>query len=62
MLTKQETLLEEGTQVESSNVRESRRTARPHGSVLGFMLMGLVPGCLWPSFVLRVLPGGAHIC
>ena len=31
-LTKQETLLERGTQVESSRVRIPRRTALPHGS------------------------------
>ena len=35
MLTKQEILLGKGTQVESSRVREHRRTALPHGS-LGF--------------------------
>ena len=32
MLTKQETLLEKGTQAESSRVRESRRTVLPCGS------------------------------
>ena len=42
MLTKQEILLGNGTRVESSRVREPRRTAVPHG--LGFMVMGLVPG------------------
>ena len=42
MLTKQEILLGKGTQVESSRVREYRRTAPPHGS--GFMVMGLVSG------------------
>ena len=31
-LTKQEILLGRGAWVESSNVRESRRTALPHGS------------------------------
>ena len=31
MLTKQEILLGKGTQVESSRVREPRRTALPHG-------------------------------
>ena len=40
MLTKQEILLRKGTQVESSRVREPRRTDLPHGS--GFMVMGLV--------------------
>ena len=44
MLTKQEILLRKGTQVESSRVREPRRTALPHDSVLGFMVMGLVSG------------------
>ena len=32
MLTKQEILLGKGTQVESSRLREPRRTALPHGS------------------------------
>ena len=44
MLTKQEILFGKGTQVESSRVREPRRTALPHDSVLGFMVMGLVSG------------------
>ena len=45
VLTKQETLLGKGTQVESSRVREPRRIALPHGSaVSGFMVMGLVSG------------------
>ena len=44
MLTKQEILLGKGTRVESSRVREPRRTALPCGSVLGFMVMGLVSG------------------
>ena len=45
MLTKQEILLRKGTWVESSRVREPRRTALPRGSwlaVSGFMVMGLV--------------------
>ena len=42
VLTKQEILLGKGTWVESSRVREPRRTALPHGSV--FMVMGLVSG------------------
>ena len=33
VLTKQETLLGRGTQVESSREREFRRTALPHGSL-----------------------------
>jgi len=41
VLTKQEILLGKGTWVESSRVREPRRTALP---VLGFMVMGLVSG------------------
>ena len=40
MLIKQEILLGKDTQVESSRVREPRRTAVPHG--LGFIVMGLV--------------------
>ena len=44
MLTKQEILLGEGAQMESSRVREPRRTALPQSwlAVLGFMVMGLV--------------------
>ena len=42
--TKQEILLGRGALVESSRVRETRRTALPRGSVLGFMVMGLVSG------------------
>ena len=42
MLTKQETLLGKGTGVESSRVREPRRTALPWLAVSGFMVMGLV--------------------
>ena len=45
MLTKQEILLGKGTRMESSRVREPRRTALPHGSQSpGFMVMGLVSG------------------
>ena len=45
MLTKQEILLGKGTQVESSGVREPRRTALPRGlhSQI-FMVMALVSG------------------
>ena len=42
VLTKQDILLGKGTWVESSRVREPRRTALLHGSVSGFMVMGLV--------------------
>ena len=41
MLTQQEILLGNGTQVESRRVRESKRTAV---TVSGFMVMGLVSG------------------
>ena len=46
MLTKQEMLLGKGTWVESSRVREPRRTSLPCGShvVSGFMVMELVSG------------------
>ena len=44
VLTKQEILLGQGTRVESSRVREPRRTAVLCGSVSGFMVMGLVSG------------------
>ena len=43
MLTKQEILLGKGIRVESSRVREPRRTAG-WLAVLGFMVMGLVSG------------------
>ena len=42
LLTKQEILLGKGTWVESSRVREPRRTAL--AAVSGFMVMGLVSG------------------
>ena len=47
VLTKQEILLGKDARVESSRVREPRRTALPRGlwlTVLGFMVMGLVSG------------------
>ena len=45
VLTKQEILLGKGTRVESSRVREPRRTALPRGlQSQGFMVMGLVSG------------------
>ena len=44
MLTKQEILLGKGTRLESSRVREPRRTALPWLAVSGFMVMGLVSG------------------
>ena len=63
VLTKQEILLGKGTWVESSKVREPRRTA---------LLCGLQSRVLWwwgisfqvvfsQSFWLRVLPGGARL-
>ena len=44
MLTKQEILLGKGIRVESSRVREPRRTAVTWLAVSGFMVMGLVSG------------------
>ena len=44
MLTKQESLLGKGTRLESSRVREPRRTALPQLTILGFMVMGSVSG------------------
>ena len=44
--TKQYILLGRGAWVESSRVREPRRTALPHGWQSCFMVMGLVSGCL----------------
>ena len=62
MLTKQEILLEKGTLLESSRVREPRRTALPHGSaVSGFMVMGLVSGwSLANRSNSRVFPDGSR--
>lgn len=58
LLTKQEILSGRGAQVESSRVREPRRTAL---AVSGFTVMGLVSGLsLAKSFWLRVLPGGVR--
>ena len=42
VLTKQEILLGKGIRVESSRVREPRRTAVTRLAVSGFMVMGLV--------------------
>ena len=42
LLTKQEILLGKGTRVESSRVREPRRTVLPLLTVLGFTVMGLL--------------------
>ena len=42
MLREQESVLERGASVKSCRGREPRRPAAPHGSVLGFMAMGLV--------------------
>ena len=76
MLTKQEILLRKGTRVESSRVREPRRTALPHGFygdslwgfmgfymvLLGFMVMGLVSRLSLANHSdSRVLPGGARL-
>ena len=62
MLTKQEILLGKGTGVESSRVRESRRTALPRGLQFGFYGDGIsFPVVFSQSFGLRVLPGGANI-
>ena len=55
VLTKQETLLERGAQVESRKVRETQENGSATGfTVSGFMVMGLVSGltlanhCAWP--------------
>ena len=52
VLTKPEILLGKGTWVESSRVRESRRTALPRGDGISFRVV------FSQSFWLRVLPGG----
>ena len=59
-LTKQEIFLGKGTWVESSRVREPRRTALPRGS--GFMVIELVSGLSLANHSdSRVLPGGARL-
>ena len=76
MLTKQEILLGKDYRVESSRVREPRRTALPHGFygdslwgfmgfymvLLGFMVMGLVSRLSLANHSdSRVLLGGARL-
>ena len=61
MLTKQEILLGKGTRVESSRVREPRRTALPQLSVLGFMVMGLVSQWSLANHSNSVFLGGARM-
>ena len=62
MLTKQEILLGKGTWVESSRVREPRRTALPLARSLGFYGDGISFWVVFgQSFSFRVFPGGAHI-
>ena len=49
VLTKQETLLGRGAQAESSRVREPRRTALPHGLVMGLVSrLSLASHLAWP--------------
>ena len=57
-LTKQEILLGKGTWVESSRVREPRRTALPLGSLGDGISFRVVFG---QSFRFRVFPGGARV-
>ena len=60
MLTKQEILLGQGTRVESSRVREPRRTALAHN--VGFYGDGINFQVVFgQSFQFRVFPGGACI-
>ena len=63
MLTMQEILLGKGTWVESSRVREPRRTALPCGlHSLGFYGDRISFRVVFSqSFWLRVLPGGAYL-
>ena len=62
VLTKQEVLLGKGTWVESSRVREARRTALPVACSLGFYGDGIsFWGVFSQSFCLRVLSGGARL-
>ena len=61
MLTKQEILLGKGPRVESSRVREPRRTAVTWLAVSGFMVMGLVSGLSLANHSDSVLSGGARL-
>ena len=60
MLTKQDILLGKGIRVESSRVREPRRTAG-WLSVLGFMVMGLVSRWSLANHSNSVFLGGARM-
>ena len=56
VLTKQEILLGKGTRVESSRVREPRRTALPRGSQSWVLWWwDLFPGGLWPIILIQSL-------
>ena len=56
VLTKQEILLGKGTQVESSRVREPRRTALPRGSQCRVLWWwDLFPGGLWSIILIQSL-------
>ena len=56
VLTKQEILLRKGTGVESSRVREPRRTALPRGSQSQVLWWwDSFPGCLWPIILIQSL-------
>ena len=63
VLTKQEILLGKSIRVESSRVREPRRTTLSHGLQSHvFMVMGLVSGLSLANHSnSRALPGGAHL-
>ena len=68
MLTEQEAVLGRDAQVESSRVREPRRTALPHGlQSTGFMGVGLVSGLsladhlAWPALGLAQGPSWWHV-
>ena len=62
VLAKQEILLGKGTRVESSSVREVRRTALPCGSQSQFLWWWISFQVAFSQpFWLRVLPGGAHL-
>ena len=68
MLTEQEAVLGRDAQVESSRLREPRRTALPHGlQSTGFMGVGLVSGLsladhlAWPALGLAQGPSWWHM-
>ena len=64
MLTKQEILLGKGTQVESSRVRDPRRTALPQTDSESFLVghaLFCQDGCQWEGFWEMVRHAESHL-